>query len=382
MHPELLINQGNELRSQRRYDEALQCYSMAFSQDRHNPAAFNNYGNVLREIGEAEGAIPFLHRAIQLDPNSSLARFNLAVALLLIGNYKEGWPAYEARWNYEHLAGTLPNFAQPRWIGQDLKNKTVLVVGEQGHGDNIQFSRFIWNLHQAGAKIKLQVTLGLIPLFANSTIIEKVGTYTDDMGSFDYWVPIMSLPGVLGVTLENLPRPVNYITAQDDLVQKWLQTLGPKTRLRIGFCWSGRRDAWLNQHKGMPFEEICHLIKSCPQYQWINLQIDASKEEEQELEKIGVSMYPNSISGFHDTAALIMHMDVVLSVDTAIAHLAGALGRPTWIMLQKFALDWRWLLSREDSPWYSTARLFRQQNFDDWRGVTDRVQKFLSWFKV
>lgn len=382
MHPELLINQGNELRSQRRYDEALQCYSMAFSQDRHNPAAFNNYGNVLREIGEAEGAIPFLHRAIQLDPNSSLARFNLAVALLLIGNYKEGWPAYEARWNYEHLAGTLPNFAQPRWVGQDLKNKTVLVVGEQGHGDNIQFSRFIWNLHQAGAKIKLQVTLGLIPLFANSTIIEKVGTYTDDMGSFDYWVPIMSLPGVLGVTLENLPRPVNYITAQDDLVQKWLQTLGPKTRLRIGFCWSGRRDAWLNQHKGMPFKEICHLIKSCPQYQWINLQIDASKEEEQELEKIGVSMYPNSISGFHDTAALIMHMDVVLSVDTAIAHLAGALGRPTWIMLQKFALDWRWLLSREDSPWYSTARLFRQKNFDDWRGVTDRVQKFLSWFKV
>lgn len=377
-----LIAQGNSFREQRRYEDALECYCLAMSQDRGNSAAFNNYGNVLREIGDPRGAIPFLQRAIQLDPASATAQFNLAVALLLSGDYQQGWKAYESRWNYEHLAGTLPRFTQPRWTGQDLRGRTLLVVGEQGHGDNIQFSRFFWNLHQAGAQIKYQTTDGLIPLFAGSPILTWIGSYSQDPGEFDLWTPIMSVPGALGVTLENLARPVSYIQARDDLMAQWRDRLGPKHRLRVGFAWSGRRDAWLNQHKGMPFDEICALIKSSPQYQWINLQIDATEEESQALSELGVDQYPGTIRGFHDTAALISHMDVVLSVDTAIAHLAGALGRPTWVMLQKFALDWRWLLDRSDSPWYSTARLFRQRDFDDWRSVTQQIGQYLTWFKI
>lgn len=377
-----LITQGNTLREQRQYEEALQCYSLAMARDRGSAAAFNNYGNVLREIGEPLGAIPFLRRAIQLDTNNVTAQFNLAVALLLVGDYAQGWQAYESRWNYEHLAGTLPQFDRPRWSGQDLRDQTLLVVGEQGHGDNIQFSRFLWNLHQAGARVKFQTTQGLVPLFQGSPILDWVGVYDQDPGEFDLWTPIMSVAGYLGVTLENLPRPVNYVVARDDLVAQWQQRLGPKHRLRVGFSWSGRRDAWLNQHKGMPFSEICDLIRRCPQYQWVNLQTDATTEESPVLSQLGVEQYPGTITGFHDTAALIQHMDVVLSVDTAIAHLSGALGRPTWVMLQKFAVDWRWLLNRLDSPWYSTARLFRQPNFDDWRSVTLQVQQFLSWFKV
>jgi ADP-heptose:LPS heptosyltransferase len=299
-----------------------------------------------------------------------------------MGNYSQGWPAYEARWDYEHLAGTEPKFAQPRWRGEDLKDKTILVVGEQGHGDNIQFCRFLFNLHVMGAKIKLQVTDGLIPLLRNSNIIESVGTYVTDMGEFDYWVPIMSIPGILGVTLENLPAQVSYLNAEDRLVKEWLQRLGPKKKMRVGFSWSGRRDSWLNQHKGMPFETMLQLIRDNPDYEWVNLQIDATTDEEMALEDAGVTRYPGSITSFSDTAALISCMDVVISVDTAIAHLSGALGRPTWIMIQKFATDWRWLLHRESSPWYSTARLFRQPDFDDWNSVTKKIAQYLSWFKV
>jgi hypothetical protein len=378
----LLIDQGNQHRTDRQYEAALACYAQALTQDRRCAAAFNNYGNVLREIGEPAGALPFLERAIQLNPHDPVANFNRAVCLLLQGDYSRGWPAYESRWNYEHLANTLPQLGMPRWRGEDLKNKSILVIGEQGHGDCIQFSRFLWNLHALGAQIHLQVTDGLIPLFQGSPILASIAGYDSSVPTTDYWSPIMSLPGIMGITLENLPRPVNYITARDTDVAAWRDRLGAKTRLRAGLSWSGRRDAWLNQHKGMPFESALTLVRNNPQIEWVNLQIDATDSETQALSALGVRMFPGTIGGFHDTAALITHMDVVISVDTAIAHLSGALGRPTWVMLQKFALDWRWLLDRADSPWYSTARLFRQRDFDDWLSVINQVTQYLSWFKV
>jgi tetratricopeptide (TPR) repeat protein len=382
MDTQLLIAQGNEYRAQNQPTEALKCYAQAFVEDMDLAAAWNNYGNVMRECGQPTRAIPFLQHAIALEPQNVTAHFNLAVSYLISGNYAQGWPLYEVRWNYEHLAGQLPKHTQPRWAGQDLKDKTILVEGEQGHGDNIQFVRFLWNLHVAGAKIKLKVTDGLIPLLSNSPIIERVGGYLEDVGEFDYWTPIMSIPGILGITLENLPRPVNYLNVDMNKQQDWLQTLGPKTRMRVGFCWSGRRDAWLNRHKGMPFEDMLELIRTNPQYEWVNLQIDATPEEEAALVAVGVKAYPGSITSFVDTAALIMVMDVVIGVDTAVSHLSGALGRPTWIMLNWFGTDWRWLLNRDDSPWYSTARLFRQPSLGDWASVRKKVSQYLSWMKV
>jgi len=382
MDTQLLIAQGNEYRAQNQPTEALKCYAQAFVEDMDLAAAWNNYGNVMRECGQPTRAIPFLQHAIALEPQNVTAHFNLAVSYLISGNYAQGWPLYEVRWNYEHLAGQLPKHTQPRWTGQDLKDKTILVEGEQGHGDNIQFVRFLWNLHVAGAKIKLKVTDGLIPLLSNSPIIERVGGYLDDVGEFDYWTPIMSIPGILGITLENLPKPVNYLNVDMNKQQEWLQILGPKTRMRVGFCWSGRRDAWLNRHKGMPFEDMLDLIQSNSQFEWVNLQIDATPEEEAALVEAGVRAYPGSITSFVDTAALIMAMDVVIGVDTAVSHLSGALGRPTWIMLNWFGTDWRWLLNRDDSPWYSTARLFRQPAMGDWASVKKKVSQYLSWMKV
>ena len=377
-----LIEQGNQHRSNNQPDQALQCYMLAMCQDPDSAAAFNNYGNVMREIGQPRRAIPFLEHAAILDPSHVTARFNLAVSYLIMGDYARGWPAYESRWQYEHLAGSLPQHAQPRWTGQDLKDKTILVVGEQGHGDNIQFCRFLFNLHAMGAKILFQVTDGMIPLLSNASIINWVGRYTDTPPEFDYWVPIMSIPGVLGITVDNLPKQISYINAQETQVKEWLQRMGPKTRMRVGFSWSGRRDAWLNQHKGMPFETMLELVKNNPEYEWINLQVDATDEESQALADAGVTMYPGTIASFADTAALMMCLDVVISVDTAVTHLAGALGRPTWLMLQWFATDWRWMLDRDSSPWYSTVRIFRQPAMGDWTSVTKKIAQYLTWFKV
>ena len=377
-----LIEQGNQYRSQRQPTKALECYAQAFVADPDSAAAWNNYGNVLRECGQPARAIPFLEHSMILAPHHATAQFNRAVALLGMGDYERGWPAYEIRWQYEHLAGTLPQYSQPQWTGQDLNGKTILVRGEQGHGDNIQFVRFLHALVDRGAKIKLQVTDGLIPLLNGNQVIQQVASYTDDVGEFDYWIPIMSIPRVLGVTLKNLSKSINYLTVDPGLQQQWLQLLGPKKRMRIGFSWSGRRDAWLNQHKGVPFESMLDLIKQHPQYEWINLQIDATAEEDAALAEAGVTRYPGTINNFRDTASLIMAMDLVISVDTAITHLSGALGRPVWVMLNWFATDWRWLTNRDDSPWYSTVRLFRQPAMDDWPSVNKKIAQYLSWFKV
>ena len=382
MNSSELIEQGNQLRADRQPVAALKCYAQAFVDDPDSASAFNNYGNVLREIGQPQRAIPFLQHALVLQPDNPTAQFNLAVSYLIQGDYARGWPAYECRWNYEHLAGTQPQFAQPRWTGQDLRDRAILVIGEQGHGDNIQFMRFLFNLHAAGARVLFQVTDGLIPMLSGSDVVQWVGRYSDTPPEFDYWIPIMSLPGVLGITIENLPKQVSYLNAHQDLFQQWQQRLGPKKRMRVGFCWSGRKDNWLNTHKGMPFDQMTELIKNNPTYEWINLQVDASAEEDAVLAALGVTRYPGTIRNFADTAALIAHMDVVLSVDTSIAHLSAALGRPTWLMLNWFAPCWRWMLNRDSSPWYSSMRIFRQPAQDDWTSVTKKIEQYLSWFKV
>ena len=382
MNVDELITLGNQSRENNNPEQALAYYAQAFVQDRNSASAFNNYGNVLREAGDPVGAIPFLQRAISLVPDSAVANFNLSVAYLLSGDYARGWPQYESRWSFEHLDGTLPNLPQPRWTGQDLRDKTILVCQEQGLGDTIQFSRFLFGLHTLGARVILQTNDNLAPLFAGSAVINQLIDVKDTPTDFDYWTPIMSLPGIMNITLDNLPHALSYLGSNPVLVREWQDRLGFKNRLRVGFCWSGRPDSWINRHKGMPFETMCELITRNPNYEWINLQAECSTEQVQHLATLGVKSYPGCIRNFADTAALMQHLDVVISVDTSVAHLAGALGRPTWIPLNAFGTDWRWLLNRDSSPWYSSVRLFRQPKIGDWASVTDKIHQYLSWFKI
>ena len=377
-----LITAGNACREANDAEGALKNYAQALTQDRMSASAFNNYGNVLREIGEPAAGIPFLERAIQLAPGAATPNFNLAVAYLLAGDYARGWPQYEHRWNFEHLAGTLPTHSQPRWTGQDLKDKTILVVQEQGLGDVIQFSRFLFHVHGLGARILLQVNDNLAPLFAGSTVIHEIIDVTHVPTEFDYWTPIMSMAGVIGVTLQNLPHQLQYLAARAEETQRWHTLLGAKRRLRVGICWSGRPDSWINRHKGMPFEVALALIQRNPDREWHNLQAECTAQQTEILTAAGVQCHAGLIRNFGDTAGLIHHLDVVISVDTAVAHLAGALGRPVWIPLNWYGTDWRWGLGQDSTPWYPSARLFRQPSLGDWSTVTDRIHQYLSWFKV
>ena len=382
---EQLIAQGNTYREQHNPELALQQYALAMATDRGSSGAFNNYGNVLREVGDPAGSIPFLQRAIQLDASNVTHHFNLAVAYLLSGDYIRGWPAYEARHNFEHLKGTIPNYPWPVWNGEDLKGKTIFIRGEQGHGDIIQFVRFIQNLKNIGGTVTVQVTDGLIPLIQSSEIGRNVRVigYAEHTGdTFDYWLPIMSLPGKLNVRVDNLPTVIQYLNPNPALVADWRRNLGVKNRLRVGFAWSGRRDSWINQHKAMPFQTMLDMIRSHPDYEWYNLQADCAAEEEKELISAGVRCFPGGVNTFADTAALVANLDVVVSVDTATAHLAAALGKPTWIMLNNYAPCWRWLLNRDDTPWYATARLFRQPRMGDWASVVEKIKLHLKLFKI
>ena len=379
-----LITQGNHFRSTVEPEKALACYAQAFIQDPYSGAAYNNYGNVVREMGFPKQAIGFLLNAIAINENDTTAQFNLAVAYLIAGDLERGWAQYERRWRFEHLDGKLPQLSQPRWEGQDLKGKSIMITGEQGHGDNIQFCRFAEELAGLGAKIYIAVDNNLKPLLQNSFMAPTVTIIgpEDLLPEFDYWTPIMSIPGFLKITYSNLQHKLQYLTASRESQQKWHKTLGLKKRLRVGFCWSGRRDSWINQHKAMPFEKIFELVKRNPEYEWINLQADCSPEEEAQLVSAGVTAYPGAITNWDDTAGLIHHLDVVIAVDTAVGHLAGALGRPFWLPLNKFGQDWRWLLEREDSPWYASCRIFRQPTINNWDDPLERIHNNLKLFKI
>lgn len=377
-----LINQGNALREQNQPWEALRCYGQAFLINPDHFSAWNNYGNVLRELGQPRRAIPFLQHAMAIDPTNTTAPFNLAVAYLLAGDWQQGWPAYEARWNFEHLANTLPNYSQPRWRGEDIKGKTILLIGEQGLGDTIQFARYALAVANMGVDVALAVPNGLVRLLRNPQALRYTLGSQDALPEFDTWAPLMSLPGIFGQHLENFQPVLSYISAGTEQRTAWRDRLGQKNRLRIGISWSGRRDTWINRHKSVPVEHIRDLILRHPQHQWVNLQVEALDTEMEFLKDTSLENYPGTISDMADTAGLIDNLDLVISVDTAISHLAGAMGRPTWVMLNQYAVDWRWLLDRNDSPWYPSARLFRQQSMGDWAPVIHQISRWIDHFKI
>ena len=216
-------------------------------------------------------------------------------------------------------------------------------------------------------------------MFAGDPQIKVTNSF-DDLGDFDYHCALLSLPRVFKTTLETIPAPIKYLNANERNVREWKKNLGPKTKMRIGITWSGNRTTWINRYKGMNLENLIPLFSE--EYQFVNLQHDATKEEIEILKKHNVLVVNDKLKDFHDTAALVSNLDLVISVDTAVTHLAGALGMPVWVMLNAYGTDWRWLLKRSDNPWYPTARLFRQPSFKDWVSVVGDIKQHLKLFKI
>lgn len=373
-----LVEQGNAYRNSNQPEKALVCYAQVFSVFPDNPHAWNNYGNVMREIGNPLHAIPFLENAIRIDPEYVTGQFNLAVAYLLAGDLKRGFEKYEWRWQYEHLAGRRPKFEQPHWEGEDLKGKTILVCWEQGLGDTIQFSRFCKELYEMGATVKFWCHDGMKELFANNEYIHQADNVRENLGEFDYWVMLMSLPRVLKTTYETLPHQIDFIKAHPSIIESWRQTLGIKTKPRIGVCWSGRKDSWIHIHKAMDVSKMLELVNAHPEFDWVSLQADTTQEEHMQIVNSPLKIYPGKVKHWADTAGLVHHLDLVISIDTAIAHLAGTMGKQLWIPLNNYGTDWRYLTRTALSPWYPTARIIRQPNLGDWDSVINLLSVYLN----
>lgn len=333
--------------------DSLRYYAEAFVRIPTLALAYNNYGSILREMGYPKQAYGFLKNAMELEPEDRNAPFNYAVAHLAAGDLNKGWELFENRWRFKHHEHTLEGWSKPRWNGEDITGKKLLVTCEEGDGDNLQFIRFVHDCTNMGIEVIIQTEINIIDLFEASFPELQVITNKEDPPEFDYWTPILSLPKILKVTYDNMPKLGSYLKPSDESIEKWANILPPKKKLRIAYCCKGRS-------KSYPMEVFIEFIRQHQQYEWINLQAVYTPEEQLMLQGL-VTDYFEHIRIWNDTAGLLHHVDVVVSVDTGLAHLAGAMGIKTIILLDKYKTCWRWLYDREDTPWYDSVSLCRQK---------------------
>lgn len=366
-------NRGAALHERWRLDEALASYDRALALKPDQPGAWSGRGIVLQEMNRLDEARQCCERAISLAPDFAEAHFNLSTCCLMQGDLARGWKEYEWRWRHRKLEKTLGKrreFTQPRWTGaQSLQGRTLLLHAEQGFGDTIQFCRYARAASERGARVILEVPRPLHTLLANlagvATLVEEGGA----LPAFDFHCPLLSLPLAFETGPESVPSPGRYIESDPERVTRWRAQLGETEGLRVGISWSGSRANVGDAKRSITLADLASYLP--PQHAYFSLQKDL---RDGDAEILAAHPYIRHMGAdFADTAALCELMDVVVSVDTSIAHLAGALGRPVWILLPVIP-DWRWQLKGETSPWYRSARLFRQDAIGDWRGVFERVR--------
>jgi tetratricopeptide (TPR) repeat protein len=374
-------NLGNALKALGRHQEAIECYREALAIMPNFADAEINLGSALQALNRHQEAIACFRRAQALKPDFAEAHWNESLAALCLGDFEVGWPKYEYRWHSKIIA-KRPSFDRPLWLGGDdvdLSGKTILLYAEQGFGDTIQFVRFAPLVAGLGAAVILGVQPSLVALVANSLASlapdhagrVSVASKSDTIPPFDLACPLLSLPLALGTRVSTIPAAVPYLSPPPDRVAAWQARLGERRR-RVGIAWSGKSDHVNDRHRTMPFSALAPLL-SRPDIDFYVLQNRLRDGEREAVEKTpGLSYLGDELNDFADTAALTAAMDLVISVDTSIAHLAGALAKPVWVLLP-FSPDWRWMLDRDDSPWYPTARLFRQPAIGDWDAVIARV---------
>lgn len=375
-HAEAHNNRGNLLLRLRRHEAALKSFAQALACRPDYADAWVNRAKLLKDLGRFDAAQADLEHAIELDPELAAAHWNLGLLALLRGRLAQGWQGFEWRWKVDQLmqAGELQRFEQPPWLGkQPLAGKTILLWAEQGLGDTIQMARYAGLLGARGASVILEVQPPLAGLL--SGLAPRVVARGEALPDFDFHCPMMSLPLAFGTELATIPATPAYLRAAPERVAQWRTLLGPATRLRVGLAWSGNPGHTNDHHRSIAFAEFAQALT--PACEFVSLQKEVRAGDAAALAAAPVRDLGARLHDFSDTAALCAAMDVVVTVDTSIAHLAGALGKPVWILLP-YAPDWRWLLERSDSPWYPGARLVRQGYGEDWSAVLARVRADLD----
>jgi len=330
--------------------------------------ALVNLGFVLRQNGKATDALRCFQKAVRLDPKNPESHWELATTLLSLGNFPAGWREYEWRWRLKDFTTPAAQFSQAQWDGADLGGRRILLHCEQGYGDIIQFARFATLVARRGGKVILGCPKPLCTLLNTLADVSEITTSPRDV-LFDVHAPLMSLPAILGTTLANLPATIPYLTAPPASAG---ENIHPAEGYKIGIVWAGDPSHKNDRRRSVPLENFLSLVKT-PGIVCYSLQVGKSAVDLNQPEIAGqIIDLGGGFQDFADTARAIAQMDLLITVDTAVAHLAGALGKPVWVMLP-FEAEWRWMLKREDSPWYPSMRLFRQAAPGDWKELFIRL---------
>jgi len=338
-------------------------------------AAQSNLGVALYETARFEQAIAAYRRSIQLGPDSASAHWNLAIALLILGRLPEGWDEFEWRLKFPELALSR-DFPSPQWTGEELSNKTLLLYTEGGFGDAIQFVRYVPRLRGRAKTVILECQPTLAKLFSDLPGVDRVVQLGQSLPEFDYHIPLQSLPRLFKTDLTNIPSNVPYLNVAPDDRSRWSTRIPSDGRLKVGLVWAGSPRPKITDDIRTRGLDVFAPLGRVPNVHLFSLQ----KGPESTLARppgLELTDFTAELNDFTDTAGLIANLDLVISVDTSVAHLAGALAKPVWVLIP-FIPDFRWLIGRTDSPWYPTMRLFRQKRRDDWESVIADVTTALA----
>ena len=374
---EALANRGVTLHELRRFEEALASFDRALAVRPDYAEALVDRGGTLREQKRFAEALACYARAIALRPDYVEAHANEGMCRMLLGDFDRGWPKIEWGWIAARQRNVKRSFAQPQLFGSnELEGKTVLLHAEQGFGDMIQFCRYVPLVAERGARVILEVYEPLRELMGTLPGVAQFVTTGEPLPDFDMHCPLLSLPLALGAGSATILSQTPYLRASPQAVMDWNDRLGPRHRPRIGLAWSGRPSHDNDHNRSMRLSSLLAAVAGC-NATYVSLLQDVREDDAPVLQGSDVLHFGKELKTYADTAALIANLDLVISVDTSVAHLAGALAKPLWILLP-FMPDWRWLLDRDDSPWYPTARLFRQDETRGWDSVMTRVHAALD----
>ncbi|MFZ1193260.1 MAG: tetratricopeptide repeat protein, partial [Pseudolabrys sp.] len=329
-------------------------------------------GNVFKDLKRYDEAFAAYGKALSLKPDLAEAHCNQALLRLVLGDTEYGWKKYEYRWDTKPMRGRKRNFSQPLWLGDsDIKSKTILIHAEQGLGDTLMACRYIPVLASLGGRVIAEVQPPLRSLLESLEGISQLVVKGETIPHFDVHCPIMSLPLAFKTTLQTIPAKVPYLTVSENVIEKWRAKLIGR-EIKVGIAWAGNPNHVQDLDRSIPLKNLLPIL-GVKGTRYFSLQKDLRNGDKEILDvNSQIVRLDLEINDFQDTAAIMMSLDLVLSCDTSIVNLAGALGRPTWVLLP-FNPDWRWLLDRTDSPWYPTARLLRQTSRGEWSALINDV---------